>query len=318
VAGAGLRLYPNLAGRFQRSVRALSLVCVLVASVAAVAPAQAGPPLLCHPFDIGHARSLPWDTATGLSTGRADYAIDRLVGDTEALLGPATPVIVRMETLRRAAIYASRDRQMASQLLERLNARARASEQAGKPDPLALLDAAYVTGAFRQIGMVGGAQGFGERAPIARAVVGETDGTDLMAKSLAARRRIAQQHAVFRDARGRRRQHRQSIVDACGRGAVEPGQQVPQGDRIQRPRGPDQIGHRRGAFRIRAASSARRAGEDDPVHHPDVAFVQLTERGSVTGRGGNDEGDIRRRRGCHSQSLRDCGPLVNRCKGLHV
>ena len=166
---------------------AVTRVCVLVACLAAATPAQAGPPLLCHPFDIGGAKSLPWDTATGLSTGRADYAIDRLIVDTEALLGPATPVIVRMETLRRAAIYASRDRQVASQLLERLTARARASEKSGKADPLALLDAAYVTEAFRQIGMLGRAQGFAERAPIARAVVGEADGTALMAKCLAAR-----------------------------------------------------------------------------------------------------------------------------------
>jgi len=170
-----------------RTARALTLVCVLVACLAAVAPAQAGPPLLCHPFDIGVAKSLSWDGATGLSTGRADYAIDRFVAETEALLGPATPVIVRMETLRRAAIYASRDRQVASQLLERLTARARAAEQSGKPDSLALLDAAYGTEAFRQTGMLGRSQGFGERAPIARAVVGDTDGTALMAKSLATR-----------------------------------------------------------------------------------------------------------------------------------
>jgi hypothetical protein len=160
---------------------------LFVASLAAASPAQAGPPLLCHPFDIGSARSLPWDTATGLSTGRADYPIDRLVSETEALLGPSTPVIVRMETLRRAAIYASRDRAVATQLLERVTSRARASELSGTPDPLLLLDAAYVTEAYRQIAMLGRASGFGERAPVAKAVVGSSVGTPLMAKSLAAR-----------------------------------------------------------------------------------------------------------------------------------
>jgi hypothetical protein len=170
-----------------RTVRSLVVSMICVAGLAAAAPAQAGPPLLCHPFDIGGAKSLPWDTATGLSTGRADYPLDRLLSDTEALLGPSTPVIVRMETLRRAAIYASRDRDVATQLLTRITARARAAGQAGKPDPLPLLDAAYVTEAFRQIGMLGRASGFAERAPIARAVVGEADGTTLMAKSLAAR-----------------------------------------------------------------------------------------------------------------------------------
>ena len=170
-----------------RSFRSLTVAAAFAASLALVSPAQAGPPLLCHPFDIGGAKSLPWDTATGLSTGRADYAIGQLVRDTEALLGPSTPVIVRMETLRRAAIYASRDGKVAAQLLERMTARARAAEQAASPDPLPLLDAAYVIEAFRQIGMIGRAQGFAERATIAKAVVGATDGTALMAKSLAAR-----------------------------------------------------------------------------------------------------------------------------------
>ena len=27
----------------------------------AAAPAIAGPPLVCHPYDIGNAASLPWD-----------------------------------------------------------------------------------------------------------------------------------------------------------------------------------------------------------------------------------------------------------------
>ncbi len=170
-----------------RAVRLLIAAGVIAASLAAAPPAHAGPPLLCHPFDIGGARSLPWDLATGLSTGRADYPVAHLVRDTEALLGSATPVIVRMETLRRAAIYASRDRDVAAQLLARVTARARAAEQPGKADALALLDAAYVIEAFRQIGMLGRAQGFGDRAPIARAAVGALDGTALMAKSLAAR-----------------------------------------------------------------------------------------------------------------------------------
>lgn len=170
-----------------RAFRSLTVTAAIATSLALVAPAQAGPPLLCHPFDIAGANSLPWDNATGLSTGRANYAIGQLVRDTEALLGPSTPVIVRMETLRRAAIYASADREVAAQLLARLTARARAAEQATRPDPLPLLDAAYLTEAFRQISTLGRAQGFAERATIAKAVVGATDGTVLMAKSLAAR-----------------------------------------------------------------------------------------------------------------------------------
>ena len=89
---------------------------------ATVSPALAGPPLLCHPFDIGDARSLPWDG--GWSEGRRDYNVASLVADTEAILAPATPVIVRMETLRRAALYASRDATVATRLLAMVNDRA--------------------------------------------------------------------------------------------------------------------------------------------------------------------------------------------------
>ena len=67
-------------------------------------PALAGPPLLCHPFDIGAAASLPWDGAGGWFQGKSDYQLNRLVADTEAIPQPGTPVIVRRETLRRAAI----------------------------------------------------------------------------------------------------------------------------------------------------------------------------------------------------------------------
>src|SRR5256885_15834197 len=88
-------------------------------------PALAGPPLLSHPCDIGSATSLPWDGTTGWSQGRGDYPITQLVADTEAILRPGTPVLVRMETLRRAAIYASQDPAVASALVEKLSLKAR-------------------------------------------------------------------------------------------------------------------------------------------------------------------------------------------------
>src|SRR5512145_3147906 len=94
------------------------LPAVLV--VAFATAALAGPPLLCHPYDIGNARSLPWDGSRGWSGDLPDYKLERLIADTEALLTPSTPVIVRMETLRRASLYASRDRVIALQLLTRL------------------------------------------------------------------------------------------------------------------------------------------------------------------------------------------------------
>jgi len=158
----------------------------LLSMFAVAAPAFAGPPLLCHPFDIGDARSLPWSTGGNWAEGRPDYEIARLVADTEALLTPTTPVIVRMETLRRAAIYASRERHVAEQLFAAVTSRARASEAAGRVDALAFLDAAYVTGAFRQIGMLEQMAQFRDRAPLMRSLVANTDAYALIAKSVAA------------------------------------------------------------------------------------------------------------------------------------
>src|SRR5512147_3113240 len=88
------------------------VVVAVLAAVAAASPALAGPPLLCHPYDIAGARSLPWqDGAASWEASRSDYPAERLTTDTLALLAPATPVVVRMETLRRAAIYSARDPQ---------------------------------------------------------------------------------------------------------------------------------------------------------------------------------------------------------------
>jgi hypothetical protein len=160
---------------------------LVLASVTFARPALAGPPLLCHPFDIGTAASLPWSGAASWFDGQVDYNLTNLVADTEALLTPATPVIVRMETLRRASIYAGRDAKTASALLERLTARAQASKAADRPDALALLDAAYVTEALRQITSIGGISGFKEQVNGIKDVIGNADGWHYMKASLAAR-----------------------------------------------------------------------------------------------------------------------------------
>src|SRR6185436_13054328 len=112
------------------------LTWLTVAALAVATSAVAGPPLLCHPFDIGAAASLPWEGGRGWFATDPRFDLQRLVAETQALLSPSTPVIVRMETLRRAAIYASRDRAVASQLLAALTDKAHASEKAGRPDAL--------------------------------------------------------------------------------------------------------------------------------------------------------------------------------------
>jgi hypothetical protein len=62
--------------------------------------AQAGPPLICHPIEIGQAKSLPWVEFN--HGGRTDYDLKNLSRDTLTILDSHTPVLVRMETLRRA------------------------------------------------------------------------------------------------------------------------------------------------------------------------------------------------------------------------
>ena len=84
----------------------------------------AGAPLICHPFEVGDAQSLPWGSGPGWKSPLAAYDVRALVPDTLALLTPKTPVLVRMETMRRAAIYGERNPSGANALLAVLMARA--------------------------------------------------------------------------------------------------------------------------------------------------------------------------------------------------
>jgi hypothetical protein len=111
--------------------------------------AFAGPPLLCWPFDIGGARSLPFGGANWNSPDPA-YDIQNLADDTLALLQPTTPVIARMETIRRASVYTLKDHDATVRLLERLEARSNASAKLGKPDAMALFDLGYLIETYKQ------------------------------------------------------------------------------------------------------------------------------------------------------------------------
>jgi hypothetical protein len=105
--------------------------------------------LLILPFDIADAQSLPWEG--GVCCGRPGYDIAHLLRDTEALLTPSTPIIVRLETLRRAVVYASSDRRLAVRLLTRFTERMRPEARGQTSAAVAALDAAFVVEAFRQI-----------------------------------------------------------------------------------------------------------------------------------------------------------------------
>jgi len=110
--------------------------------------AQAGPPLICHPIEIGQAKSLPW--VEWNRKGNGGYELKNLSRDTLAILNSSAPVLVRMETLRRATLYARQDPQVAKELLTRLHLRAANSDAAGHADALAWFDFGYLAEAYKQ------------------------------------------------------------------------------------------------------------------------------------------------------------------------
>ena len=149
---------------FRAVRRALAVV-----SLFAAASVFAGPPVICHPYEIGSAKSLPAGTAWhGVSQS---YDRRNLVDDTLALLTPDMPVLVRMETLRRAAIYSTNflkswdrgaytaeDRQLGLGLLARLEQRAK--EAKGPRRAVALFDVGFFAETLRQTNMDPGMDGY--------------------------------------------------------------------------------------------------------------------------------------------------------------
>src|SRR5882672_3899519 len=96
--------------------RRLHLLLALAAAIFVARPALAGPPLICFPFEIGTAKSLPIGTG-GWHAIDNRYDTSHLVDDTLALLTPKTSIVTRMETLRRATLYAAKDPRIAATLL---------------------------------------------------------------------------------------------------------------------------------------------------------------------------------------------------------
>ena len=148
-------------------------------TVASAMPALAGPPLICHPFDIGTARSLPFgDTQNGWQGWQAtlpSYDRSKLVDDTLALLTPQTPVIVRMETLRRASAYSVDDKALANRLLAALEARTTKAPKS-RAEGLASFDYGYLVETYRQLG---------QRGVAVKATIDTVDGYALVKTALA-------------------------------------------------------------------------------------------------------------------------------------
>jgi hypothetical protein len=131
--------------RFLRyTLSSIATIFVLASS------AFAGPPLICHSFDIGNAQSLPWISHDWNLTGAENYDTHNLASETLAILNASQTPLIHMETLRRATLYARKDPVAAKQLLLQLVARAKSSEASSNPNAFALFDAAYLTEAYKQ------------------------------------------------------------------------------------------------------------------------------------------------------------------------
>ncbi len=140
-----------------RSFSALLAAALVSGALVVAPPAQAGPPLICHPVDIGDAKCLPWGSAPFKKS--RGYSPARLVDDTLAILASEKSVLVHMETLRRAALYVDRNESLATRLLGNLMARALDAEAAGKPGALAWFDAGYLAQCYEQLRIEAGITG---------------------------------------------------------------------------------------------------------------------------------------------------------------
>src|SRR5207249_3161165 len=124
-----------------------SALCALTLLLAAAA--LAGPPLICHAFDIGEAKSLPWISHDWNLTGSESYDTSRLASDTLAILAADNKVLVHMETLRRATLYARKDPVAAKALLTKIMLGTK-SAQASESRALTYFDSGYLAEAYKQ------------------------------------------------------------------------------------------------------------------------------------------------------------------------
>lgn len=122
---------------------------LLIAIFLFSASALAGPPLVCHSFDIGDAKSLPWIGHSWNLSGSETYNTKSLASDTITILDSNPVVLVHMETLRRATLYARKDPAAAKELLVKLVARANGPGNTTAAAALASFDAGYLAETYK-------------------------------------------------------------------------------------------------------------------------------------------------------------------------
>jgi hypothetical protein len=157
------------------------LFAAVVAILVSASPALAGPPLICNPFVTEGGTLLAWGSGSGWNTPDHSYDTRKLIADTTEVLSADTPVLTRMENLRRATIYAMRDPLIAEQLLKALMSRALSTTN----DSGAWFDAGYLIEAYRQGTHLRGQR---KESSVAWAAVDETirvDGYGFVKKAIA-------------------------------------------------------------------------------------------------------------------------------------
>jgi hypothetical protein len=131
-----------------RLAHRITLSC-LVLLILFAGVAFAGPALICHSFDIGSAKSLPWTSSGWNLTGKEIYDTSKLASDTFKILASDSTVLVHMETLRRATLYARTNPVAAKELFNTLTT---ATKSAPSSAPLALyyFDIGYLAESYKQ------------------------------------------------------------------------------------------------------------------------------------------------------------------------
>ena len=125
--------------------------------------ALAGPPLICHTYSIGNDTSLPWGAdKNSWSNTDPQYDVENLTADTLKLLDSGKPLLTRMETLRRAAVYSGKNTASGLKLVNRLMARALESEVKGQTNSLALFDAGYFVESMKQMSHISKSTAFSD------------------------------------------------------------------------------------------------------------------------------------------------------------
>jgi hypothetical protein len=146
-----------------RSTISSTLLGLLGAAAFPAAPAHAGPPNICHPTDIGDARSLPFGNGP-FEPG--SLAAADVPARTLEILDQSDDTLVHMETLRRAWVYlwekGDQDTRRVQGLLDRLKDRVLEAEAADATEgrrALAWFDYGYLLGICAEGGFDAGRAG---------------------------------------------------------------------------------------------------------------------------------------------------------------